>query len=124
MNLSPLPKGLYTLVCEFFPFFLHNASATASIGAGSIATQHSITVPADGAAAGYVKNQVQPHHTRTGLGTDYIYFDLHGGRSGEAHLIVYMVYASVFDKLFTVENGRMEMLTDLDLNSKKVVRGN
>lgn len=131
MNLSPLPKGLYTLVCEFFPFSLHNASATASIGAGSIATQHSITVPADGAAAGYVKNQVQPHHTRTGLGTDYIYFDLHGGRSGEAHLIVYMVKnyvnnvsASVFDKLFTVENGRMEMLTDLDLNSKKVVRGN
>lgn len=34
------------------------------------------------------------------------------------------VSASVFDKLFTVENGRMEMLTDLDLNSKKVVRGN
>ena len=135
-NLHPPPAGHYTIIVEFSPD-LQNASVTAAIGAGSITTQTSIVVQPRGSIAGYIKILVQLNNGRTGLGTDYIYFDLHGKikvrgeiEFNEVHLIVYGVHGivskvppSVFDQVFHVDDssGTMVLHTNLDFHGHRLV---
>lgn len=94
-NLYPLPSGHYTMVAEFFPPVLRNVSVTAAIGAGSISGQVSTIVQPHGSTRRYVKILVQLENVRTGLGTNHIYFDLHGDLLQEINLDVRMVVYGV-----------------------------
>lgn len=138
-NLCHVAAGRYTLVAEFFLLSMQNASMTAAIGAGSIVKQTSTTFRPHGNTATSIKTFVQINHVRTGLGTDYIYFDMHGdfltppsgsGRVvvNRGHMVVYganhtvlSVPSSVFDQAYVVNNGRMELQTDLDLHGHRLM---
>ena len=115
-NLGSFPIGYYTFVCEFYLAVMSNVSET---------SQTTKTFPT------YTKTLVQFHHWNSSP-PQFIYLDLHGSAAGGgsrvlAHMVVYGVKgyvpnvpSSVFDQVYVVENGRMVLQTDFDLNGKSL----
>ena len=121
-NLFKLPLGYYTLVVEYFPPEMNNVIVTAQGTTISIASQTTKTF------GNYTKTLVK-FHNFTKTTPDFIFINLHGKTisSTTGHLIVYGVegYVSsvepkVYDTAFVVENGKMTMETDIDLNGHSI----
>ena len=124
-NLGSLPIGHYTFVCEFYRIFMSNVSVTALGTTISINSQTTKTFPT------YTKTLVQFHRWNS-TPPQFIYLDLHGSAAGGgsrvlAHMVAYGVKgyvpnvpSSVFDQVYAVENGRLVLQTDLDLNGKSL----
>ena len=124
-NLGSLNIGYYTFVCEFFPPTMTNVSVTASGTTISITKQATKTFPT------YTKTIVQFHRWNS-TPPQFIYLDLHGSTPNNsptalAFMVVYGVEgyfpnvpSSVFDQVYVVDNGRMVMQTELDLNGNSI----
>ena len=124
-NLGSLSIGYYTFVCEFFPIVMSNVSVTALGTTISINSQATKTFPT------YTKTVVQFHRWNS-TPPQFIYFDLHGSEPSNnrrilAHIVVYGVKgyfpnvpSSVFDQIYVVNNGRMVMQTDINMNNKRI----
>ena len=120
-NLGSLNIGYYTFVCEFIPPTMTNVSVTASGTTINITKQATKTFPT------YTKTLVQFHRWNS-TPPQFIYIDLHGSTPDNsptafAFMVVYGVEgyfpnvpSSVFDQVYVVDNGRMVMQTELDLN--------
>ena len=124
-NLGSLNIGYYTFVCEFFPPSMTNVSVTA------LGTTISITKQATKTFQTYTKTIVQFHRWNS-TPPQFIYLDLHGSTPDNsptalAFMVVYGVEgyfpnvpSSVFDQVYVVDNGRMVMQTELDLNGHSI----
>ena len=121
-NLFKLPLGYYTFVVEYFPPEMNNVIVTAQGTTISITSQTTKTF------GNYTKTLVK-FHNFTKTTPDYIFINLHGKTTSSTtgHLIVYGVkgYVSsvepkVYDTAFVVENGKMTMETDIDLNGHSI----
>ena len=121
-NLFKLPLGYYTFVVEYFPPEMNNVIVTAQGTTISIASQTTKTF------GNYTKTLVK-FHNFTKTTPDYIFINLHGKTTSSTtgHLIVYGVkgYVSsvepkVYDTAFVVENGKMVMETDIDMNGHSI----
>ena len=122
-NLFKLPLGYYTFVVEYFPPEMNNVIVTAQGTTISITSQTTKTF------GNYTKTLVK-FHNFTKTTPDIIFINLHGKTTSSTtgHLIVYGVkgYVSsvepkIYDTAFVVENGKMTMETDIDLNGKSIL---
>ena len=129
-NFNPVPTGAYTYVVEYFPPFMINVSVDCRSTPLNVNKQIFKKFPT------YVKNIVQIHKWQMAT-PDYLMIDLKskGGPAtptrGDGRLIVYGitgthndVSSSVLDTPYVVENGKMVMETDLDLNGKRLLNYN
>ena len=129
-NFNPVPTGAYTYVVEYFPPFMINVSVDCRSTPLNVNKQIFKKFPT------YVKNIVQIHKWQMAT-PDYLMIDLKskGGAAtptrGDGRLIVYGitgthndVSSSVLDTPYVVENGKMVMETDLDLNGKRLLNLN
>ena len=129
-NFNPVPTGAYTYVVEYFPPFMINVSVDCRSTPLNVNKQIFKKFPT------YVKNIVQIHKWQMAT-PDYLMIDLKskGGANtptrGDGRLIVYGitgthndVSSSVLDTPYVVENGKMVMETDLDLNGKRMLNYN
>ena len=129
-NFNPVPTGAYTYVVEYFPPFMINVSVDCRSTPLNVNKQIFKKFPT------YVKNIVQIHKWQMAT-PDYLMIDLKskGGAAtptrGDGRLIVYGitgthndVSSSVLDTPYVVENGKMVMETDLDLNGKSLLNYN
>ena len=123
-NLHPLPVGYYTMVVEWFPPEMNEVSVRAR------ATTISINDYTTKTFEKYTRTLVHFHRWDSSP-PQYIYLDLYGkvrdSKSVNGRLIVYGVKEyvsnvdpSVYDAAFTIENGQMEMQTDLSLNGHRL----
>ena len=126
-NFNPVPTGAYTYVVEYFPPFMIDVSVDCRSTPLNVNKQIFKKFPT------YVKNIVQIHKWQMAT-PDYLMIDLKskGGAAtptrGDGRLIVYGiegthndVSSSVLDAAYVVENGKMVMETDLDLNGKRLL---
>ena len=126
-NFNPVPTGAYTYVVEYFPPFMIDVSVDCRSTPLNVNKQIFKKFPT------YVKNIVQIHKWQMAT-PDYLMIDLKskGGAAtptrGDGRLIVYGiegthndVSSSVLDTPYVVENGKMVMETDLDLNGKSLL---
>ena len=129
-NFNPVPTGAYTYVVEYFPPFMIDVSVDCRSTPLNVNKQIFKKFPT------YVKNIVQIHKWQMAT-PDYLMIDLKskGGPAtptrGDGRLIVYGitgthndVSSSVLDTPYVVENGKMVMETDLDLNGKRLLNLN
>ena len=129
-NFNPVPTGAYTYVVEYFPPFMIDVSVDCRSTPLNVNKQIFKKFPT------YVKNIVQIHKWQMAT-PDYLMIDLKskGGANtptrGDGRLIVYGitgthndVSSSVLDTPYVVENGKMVMETDLDLNGKRLLNHN
>ena len=129
-NFNPVPTGAYTYVVEYFPPFMIDVSVDCRSTPLNVNKQIFKKFPT------YVKNIVQIHKWQMAT-PDYLMIDLKskGGANtptrGDGRLIVYGitgthndVSSSVLDTPYVVENGKMAMETDLDLNGKSLLNYN
>ena len=129
-NFNPVPTGAYTYVVEYFPPFMIDVSVDCRSTPLNVNKQIFKKFPT------YVKNIVQIHKWQMAT-PDYLMIDLKskGGANtptrGDGRLIVYGitgthndVSSSVLDTPYVVENGKMVMETDLDLNGKSLLNYN
>ena len=129
-NFNPVPTGAYTYVVEYFPPFMIDVSVDCRSTPLNVNKQIFKKFPT------YVKNIVQIHKWQMAT-PDYLMIDLKskGGPAtptrGDGRLIVYGitgthndVSSSVLDTPYVVENGKMAMETDLDLNGKSLLNYN
>ena len=129
-NFNPVPTGAYTYVVEYFPPFMIDVSVDCRSTPLNVNKQIFKKFPT------YVKNIVQIHKWQMAT-PDYLMIDLKskGGAAtptrGDGRLIVYGikgthndVSSSVLDTPYVVENGKMVMETDLDLNGKRLLNHN
>ena len=129
-NFNPVPTGAYTYVVEYFPPFMIDVSVDCRSTPLNVNKQIFKKFPT------YVKNIVQIHKWQMAT-PDYLMIDLKskGGANtptrGDGRLIVYGitgthndVSSSVLDTPYVVENGKMVMETDLDLNGKRLLNYN
>ena len=129
-NFNPVPTGAYTYVVEYFPPFMINVSVDCRSTPLNVNKQIFKKFPT------YVKNIVQIHKWQMATPC-YLMIDLKskGGAAtptrGDGRLIVYGikgthndVSSSVLDAAYVVENGKMVMETDLDLNGKRLLNLN
>ena len=129
-NFNPVPTGAYTYVVEYFPPFMIDVSVDCRSTPLNVNKQIFKKFPT------YVKNIVQIHKWQMTT-PDYLMIDLKskGGTAtptrGDGRLIVYGikgthndVSSSVLDAAYVVENGKMVMETDLDLNGKRLLNLN
>ena len=129
-NFNPVPTGAYTYVVEYFPPFMIDVSVDCRSTPLNVNKQIFKKFPT------YVKNIVQIHKWQMAT-PDYLMIDLKskGGPAtptrGDGRLIVYGitgthndVSSSVLDTPYVVENGKMVMETDLDLNGKSLLNYN
>ena len=129
-NFNPVPTGAYTYVVEYFPPFMIDVSVDCRSTPLNVNKQIFKKFPT------YVKNIVQIHKWQMAT-PDYLMIDLKskGGANtptrGDGRLIVYGitgthndVSSSVLDTPYVVENGKMAMETDLDLNGKRLLNYN
>ena len=126
-NFNPVPTGAYTYVVEYFPPFMIDVSVDCRSTPLNVNKQIFKKFPT------YVKNIVQIHKWQMATPC-YLMIDLKskGGEAtptrGDGRLIVYGitgthndVSSSVLDTPYVVENGKMVMETDLDLNGKSLL---
>ena len=129
-NFNPVPTGAYTYVVEYFPPFMIDVSVDCRSTPLNVNKQIFKKFPT------YVKNIVQIHKWQMAT-PDYLMIDLKskGGEAtptrGDGRLIVYGitgthndVSSSVLDTPYVVENEKMVMETDLDLNGKRLLNYN
>ena len=129
-NFNPVPTGAYTYVVEYFPPFMIDVSVDCRSTPLNVNKQIFKKFPT------YVKNIVQIHKWQMTT-PDYLMIDLKskGGAAtptrGDGRLIVYGikgthndVSSSVLDTPYVVENGKMVMETDLDMNGKRLLNYN
>ena len=129
-NFNPVPTGAYTYVVEYFPPFMIDVSVDCRSTPLNVNKQIFKKFPT------YVKNIVQIHKWQMATPC-YLMIDLKskGGEAtptrGDGRLIVYGitgthndVSSSVLDTPYVVENGKMVMETDLDLNGKSLLNYN
>ena len=129
-NFNPVPTGAYTYVVEYFPPFMIDVSVDCRSTPLNVNKQIFKKFPT------YVKNIVQIHKWQMATPC-YLMIDLKskGGPAtptrGDGRLIVYGitgthndVSSSVLDTPYVVENGKMAMETDLDLNGKRLLNYN
>ena len=129
-NFNPVPTGAYTYVVEYFPPFMIDVSVDCRSTPLNVNKQIFKKFPT------YVKNIVQIHKWQMATPC-YLMIDLKskGGEAtptrGDGRLIVYGitgthndVSSSVLDTPYVVENGKMVMETDLDLNGKRLLNYN
>ena len=129
-NFNPVPTGAYTYVVEYFPPFMIDVSVDCRSTPLNVNKQIFKKFPT------YVKNIVQIHKWQMAT-PDYLMIDLKskGGEAtptrGDGRLIVYGiegthndVSSSVLDTPYVVENGKMVMETDLDMNGKRLLNYN
>ena len=129
-NFNPVFTGAYTYVVEYFPPFMIDVSVDCRSTPLNVNKQIFKKFPT------YVKNIVQIHKWQMAT-PDYLMIDLKskGGPAtptrGDGRLIVYGitgthndVSSSVLDTPYVVENGKMVMETDLDLNGKRLLNYN
>ena len=129
-NFNPVPTGAYTYVVEYFPPFMIDVSVDCRSTPLNVNKQIFKKFPT------YVKNIVQIHKWQMAT-PDYLMIDLKskGGPAtptrGDGRLIVYGikgthndVSSSVLDTPYVVENGKMVMETDLDMNGKRLFNYN
>ena len=129
-NFNPVFTGAYTYVVEYFPPFMIDVSVDCRSTPLNVNKQIFKKFPT------YVKNIVQIHKWQMAT-PDYLMIDLKskGGAAtptrGDGRLIVYGitgthndVSSSVLDAAYVVENGKMVMETDLDLNGKRLLNYN
>ena len=129
-NFNPVPTGAYTYVVEYFPPFMIDVSVDCRSTPLNVNKQIFKKFPT------YVKNIVQIHKWQMATPC-YLMIDLKskGGAAtptrGDGRLIVYGikgthndVSSSVLDTPYVVENGKMVMETDLDLNGKRLLNYN
>ena len=129
-NFNPVPTGAYTYVVEYFPPFMIDVSVDCRSTPLNVNKQIFKKFPT------YAKNIVQIHKWQMAT-PDYLMIDLKskGGAAtptrGDGRLIVYGitgthndVSSSVLDTPYVVENGKMVMETDLDLNGKRLLNYN
>ena len=129
-NFNPVPTGAYTYVVEYFPPFMIDVSVDCRSTPLNVNKQIFKKFPT------YVKNIVQIHKWQMAT-PDYLMIDLKskGGAAtptrGDGRLIVYGIKgthndasSSVLDAAYVVENGKMVMETDLDLNGKRLLNYN
>ena len=129
-NFYRVPTGAYTYVVEYFPPFMIDVSVDCRSTPLNVNKQIFKKFPT------YVKNIVQIHKWQMAT-PDYLMIDLKskGGANtptrGDGRLIVYGitgthndVSSSVLDTPYVVENGKMVMETDLDLNGKSLLNYN
>ena len=129
-NAFKLPQGEFTLVIEFFvPDKAHISSTSVNVVSSVINIGQQTTKIFN--TEGYTKSIVHLHKYQVSP-PEYIMIDLHGsiskGNTKKAHLIVYGVQGhvssvnpDVFDTVFVIENGKMVMETDIDMNGKKIL---
>ena len=129
-NFNPVFTGAYTYVVEYFPPFMIDVSVDCRSTPLNVNKQIFKKFPT------YVKNIVQIHKWQMTT-PDYLMIDLKskGGAAtptrGDGRLIVYGitgthndVSSSVLDTPYVVENGKMVMETDLDMNGKRLLNYN
>ena len=129
-NFNPVFTGAYTYVVEYFPPFMIDVSVDCRSTPLNVNKQIFKKFPT------YVKNIVQIHKWQM-VTPDYLMIDLKskGGAAtptrGDGRLIVYGitgthndVSSSVLDTPYVVENGKMVMETDLDMNGKRLLNLN
>ena len=129
-NFNPVFTGAYTYVVEYFPPFMIDVSVDCRSTPLNVNKQIFKKFPT------YVKNIVQIHKWQMAT-PDYLMIDLKskGGAAtptrGDGRLIVYGikgthndVSSSVLDTPYVVENGKMVMETDLDMNGKRLLNYN
>ena len=129
-NFNPVFTGAYTYVVEYFPPFMIDVSVDCRSTPLNVNKQIFKKFPT------YVKNIVQIHKWQM-VTPDYLMIDLKskGGAAtptrGDGRLIVYGiegthndVSSSVLDTPYVVENGKMVMETDLDMNGKRLLNYN
>ena len=125
-NMVKLPEGEYTWAIEFFPPSMTNVSVDV------VSTSLNIKQPATELFPNYSRSIVHLHKWSI-TPPEFIYIDLKcqgtasSGVQGTGYLIVYGIKGSqndvdsaVYDTVFAVENGKMVMRTDLDMNRYKI----
>ena len=122
-NIHRVPVGSYTFIIEYFPPEMRNVSVSVQSTAAYVNKQSSKDFK------DYVKHLVQ--FTRWNSSPpQYLVIDLHSYSSSDnpvGRMIVYGVKEhvnevdpSVYDKVFVIENQRMAMETDIDMNNHKI----
>ena len=126
LNMFKLPEGVYTLAIEFFP------PSTTNVRVDVVSTSLNIGQQATKLFPNYCRSIVHLHKWRI-TPLEHIYIDLKcqgtasSGAQGTGYLIVYGIKGSqndvdsaVYDSVYAVENGKMVMQTDIDLNGYKI----
>ena len=121
-NLYSLPLGYHTFVVEYFPPEMTNVIVTAQGTTISMTSQTTKTFE------NYVKTLLK-FHNWSKTTPDYIFINLDGKTTSSTtgRLVFYgvkgyvsSVEAKVYDTVFVVENGKMVMETDLDMNGYSI----
>ena len=129
-NFNPVPTGAYTYVVEYFPPFMIDVSVDCRSTPLNVNKQIFKKV-SDICQKHRANSQVANGNSRL----PHDRFEKQGGcsysNSGDGRLIVYGitgthndVSSSVLDTPYVVENGKMVMETDLDLNGKSLLNYN
>ena len=126
-NMYKLPEGEYTLAIEFFP------PSTTNLSVSVVSTSLNIGQQSTKLFVNYSRSIVHLHKWNI-TPPEYIYIDMHcqgtasSSTQGVGYLIVYGVKGSqsnvdsdVYDTAYVVENGKLVMQTNLDLNNKRII---
>ena len=126
-NMYKLPEGEYTLAIEFFP------PSTTNLSVSVVSTSLNIGQQSTKLFVNYSRSIVHLHKWSI-TPPEYIYIDMHcqgtasSSTQGVGYLIVYGVKGSqsnvdsdVYDTAYIVENGKMVIQTNLDLNKNKII---
>ena len=121
-----LPDGEYTLVIEFFPPVMDKVTVSvvsASLNIGQQSTR---------LFSKYSRSIIHLHKYDI-TPPEYIYVDLrcqgiaNSPAQGRGHLVIYGiegkqndVSSDVFDELYYLENGKMNLIVPIDMNNKKI----
>ena len=126
-----IPEGEYTICVEFFPGKMDGVNVNA------VSASLNVNQQATKVFANYSRSIIHMHKWRISP-PEYLMLDLKWqgkaedssptGSAANAHLIIYGVKefqadvaSAVFDAPFVIENGKMVMETDLDLNEKRLL---
>ena len=126
-NMFKIPEGEYTICVEFFPGKMDGVNVNA------VSTALNVNQQATKVFVNYSRSIIHMHKWRISP-PEYLMLDLKwqgeadDSSPGDAHLIIYGVKefqpdvaSAVFDAPFVIENGKMVMETDLDLNEKRLL---
>ena len=130
-NMFRIPEGEYTICVEFFPGKMDGVNVNA------VSASLNVNQQATKVFANYSRSIIHMHKWRISP-PEYLMLDLKWqgkaedssptGSAANAHLIIYGVKefqadvaSAVFDAPFVIENGKMVMETDLDLNEKRLL---
>ena len=126
-NMFRIPEGEYTICVEFFPGKMDGVNVNA------VSTALNVNQQATKVFVNYSRSIIHMHKWRISP-PEYLMLDLKwqgeadDSSPGQAYLIIYGVKefqpdveSAVFDSPFVIENGKMVMETDLDLNEKRLL---